>query len=96
MIDSRDMWTMKKQWPGERGKFIGTAGTYEDFNTETYQRKCRWHLMSWKYFIERVIQVKYLKNCYESGYSKNVDFSTQVPLTRIQKLSFHLQGRTDV
>lgn len=93
MIDAREQWTMKKQWPTDRGRFIGTAGIREDNTIETYQRKCRYNLMSWKFYIDRIVQVKYLKSCYEEGYSKDIDFSTQVPLTRIQKLSFKLQHK---
>jgi hypothetical protein len=75
MIDAREYWTQQKKWPTQT-KFIGTAGIREDHNVRNYQRDCRFYIYdnTWQ-AVDRIMATRYLKQCYEEGYTKDVVFT---------------------
>jgi hypothetical protein len=79
MIYAQNNWTQKKHWP-IISRFIGTAGIREDISVRNYQRDCRFYIYDNTFqAVDRINAVRYLKQCYEEGYTKDIDFTTSQP-----------------
>lgn len=75
MIDAKETWTDKKHWL-INSRFIGTAGIRQDIPKRNYQRDCRFYIYEETYqAVDRIMATRYLKQCYEEGYTKDVVFN---------------------
>lgn len=77
MIDARNHWMQKKSWPIQ-SRYLGCTGYYFAKNklepSLIYYQDNRVYSDEIELAHQRIKDVKYFKECYEGGYTKDINW----------------------